>query len=156
MRVDLIGPRTTEVGVPEATLGFMDENAPGPEDVGLDQVTSHGWRVFDARLPRGDPFRVLAFVERQGHSYDVMQLGNGFECHAFTTFGDALAHVIATSTVMAQQRLRGATDWLRLSSPVAAGPWSAVPLAESDDVALRIHGEPNDPPTRSNDEERPV
>lgn len=86
-----------------------------------------------------------------------MQLGNGFECHAFITFGDALAHVIATSTVMAQQRLRGATDWLRLSSPVAASPCSAVPLAEpGDDVALRIHGEPNDPPTRSRDEERPV
>lgn len=101
----------TRVKVPEATLGFADEDGPGPDDIALDQVTSHGWRVVDTRLPQGDPFRVLAFVECQHNSYDVMQIGNGFEWHAFATFDGALDHITATSTVMAQQRLNGAIGW---------------------------------------------
>lgn len=91
--------------VPEATFGFTHADGPGPEEIGLDQVTTHGWRVTDDRLPLRDPFRVLGFIEYQAERFEVRQIGFGFEWHSFGTLEDALAHIVSTASELAQQRI---------------------------------------------------
>ena len=99
--------------VPEATFGFTGRDAPSLVDMQLTAVTSHGWRVSDARLPFGDPFRLLAFIERRGDVFEVMQLGAGFEWHEFGSMDSALAFVLVTGPRAAQERLHGELGWLR-------------------------------------------
>ena len=98
-------PVAATVSAPEATFGLTDRDGPGPEDLGLDQVTAHGWRVTDDRLPPRDPFRVLGFIEYRADLFEVMQIGGGFEWHTFATLQDALAHIVSTATELAQQRI---------------------------------------------------
>lgn len=88
-----------------ARPGLTAPAGPSIEDVGLERVTGHGWRVTDARLSMHDPFRVLGFIEYRAERFEVMQIGAGFEWHLFGTLQDAVAHIVRTAEGLAQQRL---------------------------------------------------
>lgn len=94
-------------GASEAGLGFREPGAPSLDDVTLAQVTAHGWRMSDGRLPQGHPMRVLAFIESCSDAFEVLQLGAGFEWHVFESLDLAVAFVIETGPRLAQQRVSG-------------------------------------------------
>lgn len=98
---------------PEATFGFTACDCPTLGDIDLTEVTSHGWRVSDVRLPQGDPMRLLAFVERRDDAYEVLQVGDGLERHGFESMSLALAFVIETGPRLARIRLNGELSWMR-------------------------------------------
>ncbi len=110
----MIGRRVdSEVAdAPEATYGFSDRDSPHAGQLGLTPVTAHGWRVVDDRLPARDPFRLLAFIERRGDLFEVMQLGAGFEWHEFESLDAAVAFVCETGSRLAQERMRGDLAWI--------------------------------------------
>lgn len=99
------------VDVPESTYGFTGRDGPSVAEVRVTAVTAHGWRISDERLPKGDPFRVLAFVEHHGDVFEVMQLGAGFEWHEFESMDAAVAFVVETGSQIAQQRFRDELSW---------------------------------------------
>lgn len=61
-----------------------------PDDIDIEQIAPHGWRICDARLPRGHANRLLGFVEKRANRYEVMQLGRGSRW--FLSMGEALVH----------------------------------------------------------------
>ena len=77
---------------------------PSLGDVETAAVSPHGWRLSDGRRPLGDPFRLLAFIERRGDAFEVMQLGAGFEWHEFESFEAAIASVIETGPRLTRER----------------------------------------------------
>ena len=93
-----------------APVGGADH--PVVEDLELTPVTAHGWRVTDGRLPLRDPHRLLAFVERRGDVFEVMQLGAGFEWHEFESLEAAIMFVCATGPRYARARSQGELAWI--------------------------------------------
>ena len=71
-------------------------DAPSLRDLRIDPVTTHGWRISDRRVPTGDPFGFLAFVEQRGGIFEVTHLGVGLEWHEFDSLDAAAAFVAET------------------------------------------------------------
>lgn len=144
--------RVATTPAPETTFGFAEQNGPGADAVRVDQVASNGWRVIDRRLPRGDPFRVLAYIEYCEAWYEVTQLGSVPEWHAFATLDGSVAHVLATSTLLAQERLRSSGDWSPLQPPARRGRGHLVAVPDDGtDVVGDPHSddEPDDAPVEN-------
>jgi hypothetical protein len=92
-------------------LGACARDALEVDDLRLTAVTEHGWRITDRRLPIFDPCRVVAFVERCGDNFEVMQLGAGIEWTELPSLDDAVAFVVASAPRIARERLLDGDAW---------------------------------------------
>jgi len=77
----------------------------------LEQAGPSSWRVCDGRIARGQG-RFLAFVDRKGEAFEVMQVADDFVWASFPTMRAALDHVVETYNAYLSERSAGQLDWL--------------------------------------------
>jgi hypothetical protein len=94
-------------GGPPGTEGY-----PAADVVELQQVTWHGWRARDTRVPEHDPRSLLGFIEERDGAFEVMQLGLGFHWLTFSSLEEASAYLLRTAQDATAERMAGELSWI--------------------------------------------
>ena len=107
-------PRPLPVTPPTAE-GMRQPHDQLDEALLLEQAGPSSWRVCDGRIARGQG-RFLAFVDRKGDTFEVMQIADDFVWASFPTMRAALDHVVETYSARLSERSAGEVDWLKPDS----------------------------------------
>ena len=73
-------------------LDVMD--APGAADIDVQSLSASAWRIRDTRFPEQDARALIGFIEAKGETFEVMQMGRGFQWFTYPTMQDAVAHFV--------------------------------------------------------------
>lgn len=109
MTVALHRPRPL---TPPSARGMRLQHDQLDDALSLEQAGPSSWRVCDGRIARGQG-RFLAFIDRKGDTFEVMQIANDFVWASFPTMRAALDHVVETYSARLSEGSAGQLDWLK-------------------------------------------
>lgn len=84
----------------------------GSNGLELEQVHQAAWRVYDTRYAQGNSHHLLGCIEQRGDVFELMEIGDSFRWHTFSSLHEALDQAALVATDLAAHKDVGESAWL--------------------------------------------